>query len=271
MTAWSKFLPLHGKPPSALSIGLMVFLPFLFLLNKLIPINDKMSLSPKSIFNLGRLSNYPLIHLSLTHLIFNMLALFGPLNIFEAQHGTVHTGVFLNLSALLSGLMYCIVGKLIYPDVSVAGASGWCFTLFGYFSVKESTVNPRYEIRGTSYSFPTLYMPFVMLVFISLIIPGASFWGHLFGLLVGYFIGFKESLFSKLMPPSWIIIKIEAKLDRLIKLIPSWVKYYKEEDMTGRSTTEYTSIFGTNLSLPLHTTDHQTSNSSGRVLGTAQS
>lgn len=269
MAGWSKILPLHGKPPSALSIGMMVFLPSLFLLNKMIPVNDAMSLSPQSIFNLGRLSNYPLIHLSLLHLIFNMMALFGPLNVFEAQHGTVHTGVVLNLSALFTGLLYCILGKLLYPDVSVAGASGWCFTFFGYFSVKEAAIKPEYQILGTSFSFPTLYMPCIMLVLISVIMPGASFWGHFFGLVVGYFIGFKEPLFAKVMPPSWIIIKIESKLDRLISLIPSWVKYYKEADMPDRRASDYTSIFESNVSLPLHTTSQQVPSSGGRVLGTS--
>lgn len=269
MFNWSALVLPNGQPPSALTTGLVVFLTFLYVLNNFIPINDAMSLSPQNVFNLGRLSNYPLIHLSVTHLCFNLISLIGPLNMFEARHGTVYTGVVLNLAAVLTGLLYCLFGRLLYPEVSIAGASGWCFTLFGYFSYKESVIRPRYHI-GSSYAFPTVLMPLMLLFFISIIIPGASFWGHFFGLLVGYFIGAKEKLFDKITPPSWIIIKIESKLDRLINLIPSWVKYYREADMNERNDVEYTSLFTADATLPLHNApEQQNLRSNGRVLGTA--
>lgn len=258
----------NGQPPSALTTGLLAFLFLIFCLSKVFPITDAMSLSPKSIFNLGRLSNYPLVHLSLMHLIFNSFSLIGPLNMFEAQHGTVYTGVVLNLSAVITGLLYCLWGRMFYPDTSIAGASGWCFTFFGFFSYKESAISPRYHIPHSNFAFPTVLFPMVVLILISIFIPGVSFWGHFFALLVGYFIGAREKAFRKIMPPSWIIEKIEEKAEPLIQLIPSWVRYYREKDMTERDSAKYTSLFAAQDSLPLHNAP-ESQPSGGRVLGTA--
>lgn len=268
MFRWSDVTRPNGQPPSALTTGLLAFLLLLFCLDKVIPIAGVMSLSPKSMFNLGKLSNYPLIHLSLMHLFFNAFSLVGPLNLFEAQHGTVHTGVVLNLTAIITGLLYCLFGKLFYPDTSIAGASGWCFTFFGYFSYKESAITPRYHIPRSNFAFPTVLIPMVLLILISIFVPGVSFWGHFFALLVGYFIGAKEKAFRKIMPPSWIIEKIEEKAEPLIRLIPSWVKFYREKDMTERDVTKYTSLFAPQDSLPLHNVP-ETQPSGGRVLGSA--
>lgn len=265
---WSAITSPNGQPPSALTTGLAAFLTLLFLLNKIIPIFDAMTLSPQSMFNIGRLSNYPLAHLSFFHLFFNVISLMGPLNLFESQHGTVHTGVVLNLAAVITGLLYCLFGRLAYPDASVAGASGWCFTMFGYFGLKESALHPRYHIPGSNFAFPTVLSPLVLLILISIFVPGVSFWGHFFALMVGYFIGSKEKVFRKIMPPSWIIQKIEEKAEPLIALIPSWVKFYREKDMTERDTQKYSSVFVAEDSLPLHNAPEPT-RTGGRVLGTA--
>ncbi|QLQ81368.1 hypothetical protein HG537_0F01290 [Torulaspora globosa] len=266
MFRWSDLMSPNGQPPSALTTGLVVFLFALFCLNKVFSINDSMSLSPRQVFNIGRLSNYPLAHVSLLHLLFNVVSLVGPLNVFESQHGTVHTGVVLNLTAVITGLLYCVFGRLFYPDTSIAGASGWCFTLFGYFSYKESVISPRYHIPNSNFAFPTVLVPMVLLILISIFVPGVSFWGHFFALIVGYFIGAKEKVFRKIMPPSWIIEKIEEKAERLIRLIPSWVKFYREKDMTERDVAKYSSLFAPQDPLPLH---NDSQPSGGRVLGTA--
>lgn len=252
-----------GHAPAALTSGLMVFLTAIYLLSFAFALRDDLSLAPESLFDLqlSRLSMYPLVHLSPLHLLFNVLALWGPLNLFEETHGTVYTGVFLNMSALFTGILYCLLGKLLYPGVFVAGASGWCFTLFAFYSFKESQIRPRTRILNTGYSIPTLYTPIILVVAIAVIIPGSSFWGHFFGLCVGYAIGYKESWFHKITPPGWIIAKIEKVLDGPIHLIPWGIMYYREKDIDRNK--DYEPLMATDTPLPLHN-DHP-----GTVLGTA--
>lgn len=260
---WKSYVFPGGHPPAALTTGLVVFLTAIYLLSFIFALREDLSLAPESLFKLqmSRLSLYPLIHLSLPHLLFNVLAIWAPLNLFEETHGTVYTGVFLNLSALFAGILYCLLGKLLYPEALVAGASGWCFTLFAYYSFKESQIRPRTRIFRTDYSIPTLYTPLVLLVAIAVVIPGSSFWGHFFGLCVGYAIGYKESWFNKITPPGWIITKIEKSLDGLIRLIPWGIKYYRDEDIDR--TKDYEPLMSTETPLPLH------NDNSGTVLGTA--
>lgn len=258
----------QGTKPSALTTGLAVFLTFMYILNFFVPVNKDFSLSPESLFKfqMSRLSLYPLVHLSLPHLLFNLLAMLAPLNRFEMSHGTVFTGVFLNMIAVFAAVPYCIVGRFLYPTVSVAGASGWCFSLFGYFSLKESITHPTYPLFGSQCHIPTQYSPLVPLFLIALLVPGSSFWGHLFGLLVGYAIAYRESWFIKITPPSWVIIKIETFLSKLIAIIPSFVQYYKEEE-TERHPEGYSSVFGNVHVLPI-TNESSVPSTGGRVLGT---
>lgn len=270
MFDWKSLVKPNGKPFCALTAGLAVFLTIVFLLEHVISLEDRMELSPEHMFNLGRLANYPLIHLSWLHLFFNLISLMGPLNLFESQHGTIHTGVVLNLTAISAGLLYCIVGKLFFPDEGVAGASGWFFTLVGYFSWKASLANPRTQLLQTQYHFPTALYPLILLLVITIFLPNASFWGHLSGLTIGYLIGSKENVLNKLVPPSWIIKKIEEKLDVYIEKIPHFVKYYREVEMEGIDRADYSWLFEPNVSLPLHNDPpEQQTRGNGRVLGTA--
>lgn len=170
------------------------------------------------------------------------------------------------MSAVITGLLYCIVGQLLYPTVSVAGSSGWCFTFFGYFAVLESHIRPRYAIGGSGFGIPTIMTPLVLLLVIAVLIPGSSFWGHLFGLIIGYAVGLKEPWVHKLLPPGWIITKIESNFDALIALIPFGVKYYKDEEVNRDES--YQSLFGGEDGLPLVSDNVTASRSEGRVLGT---
>ncbi|EDO19370.1 hypothetical protein Kpol_1002p15 [Vanderwaltozyma polyspora DSM 70294] len=245
----------NNKPPSAVTVCVLALLIVLYVVNLYVNINDNLGLRPSSLFDfeLSRLSLYPLAHLSIIHLVFNVISLFPLLNLYESTHGTVMTAVTLNITAVAAGVMYCIVGSLLYPDVGVAGSSGWFFSLLGYYSFKEASVHPRTPIFKTHYTIPTQLSPLILIVVIFVLIPHSSFWGHFFGLLVGYFMGWRENWFVKLLPPSWIIVMIETKLDFLIRLIPGFVKYYKQQDVENND--QYISIYeGADL-LPSHNED----------------
>lgn len=258
------FMP-NGKAPAALSMGLCAFMLILFFVNEFYNINEKFTMAPESLFSfdLGRISMYPLVHMSFAHIFFNTLGLFPLLCMFEANHGTIYTGVILNISAVICGVFYCILGKFFYPNVSVGGASGWCFTFFAYYAVKESAAshilneaNDQAPFLGIKHSLPTLLSPIFSLVAIAFLIPGSSFWGHFFGMLFGYLMGFKENWIEKITPPSWIISKIEKWLNFLIVLIRKIiiVTYYKEDEVTrGGEYISYANI--EDVDLPLHNSD----------------
>ncbi|GMM35144.1 putative rhomboid protease [Saccharomycopsis crataegensis] len=215
---------------AALASGLSVFLVLIFFVSFFTGINDAIALNPKSLFyfNLGRLSNYPLGHLSLLHLILNVVALYGPLARFEMVHGTVYTGIVLNVLAMATAIPFCIVGIVLFRDVHVIGASGWVFSFAAYFAYRESLNVPVFRINS-NFAVPTLYTPVLFLVVITILMPGSSFWGHLFGLIAGYLLGFGY-LDKFIQPPTKKVVPfIESKVDFLIRLIPSQFLYLKEE------------------------------------------
>ncbi|SCU93011.1 LANO_0E02784g1_1 [Lachancea nothofagi CBS 11611] len=255
-----------GKPPAALSTGLMIFMFLLYVINSVVNINDHIGLEPEALFrlDLNRISLYPLGHLSFVHLLMNAVSLYGPLTVFERSHGTVHTGVILNLLAVFTAIPYCLLGYVFFRDTMVIGSSGWCFSLFAYFSFKESTIRPQQHLFG-NYSIPTRYVPVLILVLVTIFFPGSSFWGHVIGLCLGYVLASKEVYAGKLAPPSSWIQKLESKLDRAIALIPLGVTYYKEADANREES--YSPLLGEESVLPLHSGPAANFQGEGRPLG----
>lgn len=268
-----QYFPLGGDYPPALTIGLTIFLPFLYILNFFISINDHIALSPTDLFklDLNRVSLYPLGHLSIFHVLMNVLALITPLSNFERRHGTVYTGVVLNLLAVSTAIPYCILGSVFIPNTKIIGASAWAFSFAGYFAYKESLIKPTFQITP-SHSLPTLATPLIPLILIAIFVPGSSFFGHLFGLISGYALAY--GYLAKLAPPSKVIEFIESKLDGLINLIPSMFIYYREvEAKHSREQTDYVSLIGPTETI-LPTTNNPTAPASnptfagqGHVLG----
>ncbi|KAL3230826.1 Rhomboid protein 2 [Nakaseomyces bracarensis] len=258
----------EGRPPAALSTGLMIFLTAMFGISQInSSFKDHFVLLPSSLFefDMGKLSLYPLMHMSYLHLVFNALAIVGPLNNFEATHGTIHTGVVLNLSAVIAAIIYCVVSRFLGLEAGVVGASGWCFTFITYMSVKESRIYPKFElsriIPGVPYSIPTHLSPVCLLFFTAVVFFRSSFLGHTAGMAVGYFIGYFEKYFNILVPPSWILDKIEKVVDPLINIIPFNIKYYRDAEVDREE--EYKSFF------PDQPPILPTTGGSGTVLGTA--
>lgn len=268
LTNFQNKLPAGTKLPPALSIGLVLFLTFLYLLNFFVAVNDKIALSPKSLtsFDLNRLSLYPLGHLSIFHLILNLSAIVTPISVFERRHGTVYTGVVLNLLAISAALLYCVIGLIFYPDASVLGASAWVFSFAGFFAYQESLIKPTYTI-SPSYHLPTIATPLVPILIIAILVPGSSLIGHLFGLASGYALAY--GIFTKLVPPSNVIEWIEEKVDKLIQLIPEPIEYYREVDAKHiRQQDEYVSVLDNDV-LPV-SEERDTGNTfqgQGQVLG----
>ncbi|KAH3674820.1 hypothetical protein WICMUC_003023 [Wickerhamomyces mucosus] len=262
-----KYFPIEDDYPPALTIGLVVFLTFIYILSFFTPINEAIYLTPTALtqLDLNRISLYPLGHLSIFHLVFNLFAIVTPLSLFEKKHGTVYTGVILNLLAVATAVLYSILGLVFYPNAKVVGASAWVFSFSGFFAYKESLIKPTFQI-SPSYSLPTVATPLIPLVLIAILVPGSSLLGHLFGLVAGYALAY--GLLNILVPPSKVIEWIEEKVDKLISLIPSQFKYYKEIDAKfNRSQDEYVSFLQTDI---LPTTNEPESNHAGSFQGEGQ-
>lgn len=174
------------------------------------------------------MSNYPLGHTSLLHLILNVVALYHPLANFELKHGTVYTGIVLNILAMATAIPFCFVGIVFFRNTHVIGASGWVFSFAAYFAHKESKTNAVYKINS-NFAVPTLYLPVIFLFVTAILVPNSSFWGHLFGLLAGYLLAFGY-LDKFISPPTKKVVPfIESKLNFLISRIPSKFYYLTEE------------------------------------------
>ncbi|AET37893.1 putative rhomboid protease RBD2 Ecym_2141 [Eremothecium cymbalariae DBVPG len=259
---WKSLIPFNHSKPGALSSGLCIFLTLLYILNWVFPINNGILLSTASLkkIQLNRLTLYPLAHLSLAHLVFNCMSLFPQLTIFEAVHGTFYTAIVLNMLALFTAVFYCLLGMLFFPNSQVGGASGWCFSLLGYYSAKESELRPYYQVTA-NHKIPTILFPLILVVLLSLLLPQSSFWGHIIGLCLGYLMAIKEPWLQYITPPSWAITKIETWMDKWISLIPSFVVYYRENNASRNH--GYISIYQDDQ-LPLYNDNFQ---GQGRVVG----
>ncbi|EGV65746.1 hypothetical protein CANTEDRAFT_112606 [Yamadazyma tenuis ATCC 10573] len=267
------------KDYPALTVGLIPFTFLLLLLDSFSnrALSNFFSLDPYAPFrfDLNRVSFYVLYHTGFTHYLVNILAIAAPMCHFERAHGTVHTGITLNLLAVTAGLQYCLLGSFLYPNTRVIGLSGIIFSFVTYFAVKEHEFQPvsfRFPLNGTDISLPTKYSPFVSLAIVTVIFPGSSFFGHLAGISSGYLLAYGK--LNILYPPSSIIVAIENKLAGLIKLLDGLVDFVGEQEAINLRYVAYSPIFSSDpetvaISSSTDTTAHTTFRSEGHVLGAA--
>lgn len=212
-----------------LTSGLSVFLIIFYGLSLVFPLEAAVALDPWALvhLNLGKLTNYPLAHLSMLHLLLNIICLYGPLARFEQVHGTVYTGITLNILALVTAIPYCIFGMVLYPLLVAVGASAWIFSLIAWSAHQSHLVQPVIRINS-NFSFPVLYYPFVFLVIVTLLSSNLSFWGHLFGIVAGYLYSYGYLDLLIVPPTKKVVPFIEAKLDFLIQKIPLQFRFIRE-------------------------------------------
>ncbi|CCE62993.1 hypothetical protein TPHA_0D03580 [Tetrapisispora phaffii CBS 4417] len=250
----------QDEKPSALTIGLPIFsIVFYFAIQYILSeesfewVVDDYYLHFDSLFKfkLNALSMHALFFSTMFEMIVCLLLITIPLNIYEREHGTVFTGVFLNLITTFSSIFTCLIGKLLSKlgvidldqnYIPVAGMSGWLFVLLGFFTVrkkmKNNSRNILIQLHRSSVHIPTV-MPSILLLVLYNILQffiyqkNSSLLSvyHTVCLGIGYLISSKETYFAVLVPPSGLIMAIERVLNKLINLIPLFVQYYKEKDM----------------------------------------
>ncbi|KAG4439555.1 hypothetical protein IFR05_004954 [Cadophora sp. M221] len=163
-----------------------------------------------------RTNTFPLVHAGFFHAFMNILALTPLLERFEAEHGTLTTlALFMGPLSTIPALLYTLIERgLFHMNTTILGASIWVFTLIAMEAVKTYKSNP-YFMLGTT-QIPTWITPFVMVLFVSVLVPNTSFLGHVCGLAFGY--GWGLGYLKFLAPPEWALRWIEGKLNLLGRL-----------------------------------------------------
>lgn len=136
-------------------------------------------------------------HISFLHLIFNLSALWS-LGVVESIQ-EYHLGVeyyiqysiilLLFSGVLVLGMYHVLITRFNLEFFRRMTAVGYSCVVFGWMtvlSVKQPSL--KLNIFGLL-SLPISFAPFESLVFTSLIVPQASFLGHLSGIVIGYLIG----------------------------------------------------------------------------------
>ncbi|KAI5950357.1 RBD2 [Candida jiufengensis] len=234
------------KKTPALTAGLTIFTLILCILKNSYDIPmDSLILYPKSPldFNLNAISLYCLIHVNYLHWFLNILALFTPLAIFEKRHGTIHTGITLNLLTVIAAIQYCVVGLWLYPETGVLGLSGIVFSFLAFMAYQEHQYKPiltNFQLGGYDIKIYTLLSPFLFAALFFIIFPSSSLPGHIFGITTGYLLAY--GYINKLYPPSNILLKIEKFLAKGISKLEPLVTYYKEDEAINIRGVKYTPI-----------------------------
>ncbi|OAL35785.1 hypothetical protein AYO20_04935 [Fonsecaea nubica] len=191
------------------------------------------SLEPKEI-NLGsmyRLNTFVLIHTGFWHMLINTICLMPLLERFEAEFGTLNSiALFMGPLGQIPAVLYLIMdGVILRDNTPVLGSSIWVFLLLAAEAIKTYRANPYLEIGDQK--IPTWISPLVILVVTSILIPSASFLGHLSGCITGYLWGLGYIRF--LAPPEKVLRWIEGKLNLLGRL-PHYVSVdQKTSGFTG--------------------------------------
>ncbi|KAI9145243.1 hypothetical protein BKA69DRAFT_553376 [Paraphysoderma sedebokerense] len=177
----------------------------------------------------------PLVHFSFGHLFFNSLTMVMLLPQLESKQGTTQ---FLYLIFILfpifSGFLLFALNEgllrlIMTTGGCVGGASG---ILFAILTANTMEVGGSRVIYG-AFSVHAAIYPWVLLVVIQILIPSASFGGHLSGILVGYLYYYKTLNFLLIRPR--FLERLETMLPlRLLARIPS----YKVYDELGASSYE---------------------------------
>jgi len=170
------------------------------------------------------------MHLSMMHIGMNMFSLFSIGTSLEAIFGSLRFFFLILVYTIIIGIVYiglAVIEMFIWsPSGFYGSAAGFSGVLFA-MAVDESalSVAPTRSVFGL-FNVPTKLYPWVLMLVLSIIIPGVSLLGHLAGILVGgmhtagYLSWFLPSLSSlrKLEDQSWMrpIVRLE-----MYRLVPS--------------------------------------------------
>ncbi|KAI9790842.1 MAG: putative rhomboid protease [Piccolia ochrophora] len=166
--------------------------------------------------SLYRLNTYPVIHVNLIHVVFNLIALAPLLERFEAEHGTlVSLALFTGPLSTAPAALYLLAERGIWRgNNAILGSSTWVFELLTIEMMKTYKTHPSFTVGP--YKIPTWSTPIIGTLLVSFLIPNTSLLGHLCGVAIGIPLGM--GYMKYLAPPEKILRWIEGKMDLLGRL-----------------------------------------------------
>ncbi|KAK8913801.1 hypothetical protein KSP39_PZI023762 [Platanthera zijinensis] len=198
-------------------------------------------------------------HISVLHLIFNMSALWS-LGVVE-QLGDVGLGiefylqytlVLLILSGLLVlGVYHVLVQRFKLDYFRKVTAVGYSCVVFGWMTILAvKQPSTKLNLFGLL-SLPISFAPFESLIFTSIIVPKASFIGHLSGIIVGYCIAWDlihgMNSYWTVVLLGWIALVFMLSLKRSGTFNFSFIKIEDVTDLTLPTISPIYGFFGSML------------------------
>ncbi|CAG5124541.1 unnamed protein product [Candidula unifasciata] len=173
-------------PPATLALIVGQTAIFLDMFPKLFPTVDTVCLNPFMVYHnkeWRRLVLGALSHGSDMHLYYNMLSLFYKGSWLEKRFGTVYFVYLISIFTVLTSIVYIGLELLLGNMLSCAvGFSGVLFAI----KVLTTHYSPNEPTRLLGFiPVPSKHIYWAELLLIQMLVPNASFVGHLAGILVG--------------------------------------------------------------------------------------
>lgn len=241
-----------AKPASACAITLCSAI-WLIIQRRNVGYSD-VGLSYESVVSQGqhwRIITSAFSHISFLHLVFNMSALWSLGVVESAKDYNLGTSYYLQYSiilVLLSGLMvlgmyHVLVTRFKIEYYRRVTAVGYSCVVFGWMTIL-AVRQPSLKLNLFGLlNLPISFAPFESLVFTSIIVPQASFLGHLSGILVGYLIGWGVvqgmSLYWTVTLSFWIALGFLWSLSRSTSYELPYLEVESVADLNMPSSTSF--------------------------------
>ena len=165
-------------------------------------------------FQFWRLITSIFFHTGIVHLIMNMMTFYQLGVSFERTIGTFSFYFHIIVFGLISNLLYLFVAWFMKfggrPETYYGSAVGFSGVLFSLTVIdNKMTGGAKRSVLGL-FLVPTEIYPWVMLLFMSLIMPNVSLVGHATGLVIGYL--YTMGLLKWLSPSPEFCSRLERKL-----------------------------------------------------------
>lgn len=164
-------------------------------------------------------------HANAMHIGMNMMSYHSSGSDIEKALGSIRYFVLIMLLIFVPAALYIALAfgaaqwPFKYDNLQRECAVGFSGVLFGLMAIK-AIVTPSSTTTVIFFQVPSTLMPWVSLAMIQVMIPGASFVGHLAGILTAYMYVYGCLDFA--MPPQSTAANIEARFPALLSL-PAWV------------------------------------------------
>eukprot|EP01006_Ploeotia_vitrea_P032840 TRINITY_DN65018_c0_g1_i2.p1 TRINITY_DN65018_c0_g1~~TRINITY_DN65018_c0_g1_i2.p1 ORF type:complete len:392 (+),score=37.65 TRINITY_DN65018_c0_g1_i2:78-1253(+) len=183
---WQQIQRWRNKPP--VTIGFIILMAFLYVAGRQDDVWthcmkwDWLLNDPTQAY---RLVTAQLYHASSIHLYYNMASFAFTGRFLERRLKSQPLFQLIVILGLLSQIVFAVIAFSIYPDAQGQCVIGFSGVLFGLAYYHSKLATHQWETYFGLFDIPVQHKPWFDLVLISVLNPGASFVGHLSGLLSG--------------------------------------------------------------------------------------